>query len=105
MNLDHSVYPDLDFPPENLSTVEDRADYVQRVCSQWDYGLVPEPDTVALFAKWKDVFDAFPLPHSAAYHTFRMLLGWEAVEGRILRATYQIYDLKEGRTDPCVNWV
>ena len=48
MNLDHSVYPDLDSPPEDLITAEDRADYVQRVCSHWDYGLVPEPDTVAV---------------------------------------------------------
>ena len=97
----HSLYPDLDSPPDELKTAEERADYVQRVCGQWDYGLVPEPETFRLLSRWKDVFDAFPLPHSAAYHAFRSGFGWEPVPGHSLRATYEIYDLQEGRTDPC----
>lgn len=105
MNLDQSVYPDFDVPPDGLPTPEARADYVHRICSQWDYGIVPEPETFGLLAAWKDVFDAFPVRHSPAYHAFRMLFRWEPVEGRVLRATYEIYDLKEGRTDPCVNWI
>lgn len=105
MQLDHSVYPDLDSPPEQLAAPADRADYLHRICCQWDYGLVPEPRTFALLRAWKDVFDAFPVRHSAAYHAFRWLFGWEPVEGRVLRATYQLYDLREERADPCENWI
>jgi hypothetical protein len=39
MKLDQSVYPDLDQPPlgpGGLASFEDRADYLQRVCAQWD---------------------------------------------------------------------
>ncbi|MBI4328183.1 MAG: hypothetical protein HY674_23380 [Chloroflexi bacterium] len=105
MKLDHSVYPDLDEPPSDLPTPEAKADYVHRICAQWDYGIVPETETFALLRQWKEIFDRFPLGHSAAYHTFRFLFGWEPVAGRALRASYEIDDLKEGRTDPCVNWI
>lgn len=105
MILDHSVYPDLEVPPADLKTPEEKADYVQRICAQWDYGIIPEPETFILFARWKEIFDRFPLRHSAAYHAFRFLLGWEPVTGRALRASYEIDDLKEGRVDPCVNWI
>jgi hypothetical protein len=83
---------------------EEQADYVHRVSAQWDYGIVPEPETFQLFRQWKEVFDRFPMRHSAAFHSFRSLFGWEAVGGRALRAGYEIDDLKEGRTDPCALW-
>lgn len=105
MKLDHSVYPDLDRPPQDLPTPVEKADYLERVCAHWDYGILPEPETVALLAGWKEIFDRFPMRHSAAYHTFRFLFGWEAVPGRVLRAGYEIDDLNEGRTDPCANWI
>lgn len=105
MPLDHSVYPDLDRPPDELATLEARGDYLHRVCGSWDYGIVPEPQTLALLSQWKDVFDAFPVRHSAAYHALRRLFGWDPVPGHTLRATYEIYDLQEGRTDPCADWI
>jgi hypothetical protein len=37
----------------------------------WDFHILPEPATFELFSKWQDVFDAFPLPTSFAYHAFR----------------------------------
>src|SRR5438128_691001 len=46
--LDHSVYPDMDNPPALLETVEAQADYVHRICSAWDYGVHPEPETFTL---------------------------------------------------------
>jgi len=104
MKLDHSVYPELDAPPRevtDLTTPEAKADYVQRICAQWDYGIIPERTTFQLFAQWRDVFDRSPLPHSAAYHTFRFWFGWNPVPGRALRAGYELDDLREGRTDPC----
>lgn len=105
MKLDHSVYPDLDSPPRELATPEEKADYLHRICGQWDYGIVPEPETFAQFAQWKDIFDRFPVRHSAAYHTFRFLFGWNPIAGQSLRAGYELDDLKEGRSDPCANWI
>ena len=105
MNLDHSVYPEVEVPPDELPGPAARADYLHRICCQWDYGIVPDRSTFALLAHWKEVFEAFPVRHSAAYHTFRMLYGWEPVEGRLLRATYELYDLMEGRTDPCGTFI
>ena len=101
MKLDQSVYPDCDCPPDTLETPGDRADYLHRICGLWDYGIVPEPGTFELLRGWKDVFDAFPVPHSAAYHAFRSIFHWKPVEGHVLRPVYRIYDLKEGRSDPC----
>ena len=76
MYIDHSVYPDLDEPPESLSTPEAQADYVQRICAAWDFYIHPEPETFELFSRWKDVFDHFPLLASPAYHAFRAWFGW-----------------------------
>lgn len=84
-----------------LETKEPGSDSRRRAGGQWDYGIVPEPDTFQLLAQWQEVFDRFPLPHSAAYHTFRFWFGWEPVPGRALRAGYELDDLREGRTDPC----
>ena len=105
MKIDQMVYPEIDSPPKALHTLLDRADYVHRICANWDYGILPESDTIAQFAEWREVFDRFPLGHSAAYHAFRFLYHWEPIQGRSLRAAYEIDDLREGRADPCANWV
>ncbi len=104
--LDHSVYPDLDELPAHLAAPEDRADYVHRICSAWDYGVHPDPETFALFSGWKDIFDRYPVLTSPAYHAFRAWFRWESmafpagVPGPTLR--YQILDRLEGRdVDPC----
>jgi hypothetical protein len=44
MTLDHSVYPDIDNPPDDLPTPEDKAEYVHRICSAFDFGIFPERD-------------------------------------------------------------
>jgi hypothetical protein len=107
MKLDHSVYPDLDPDqlPTELTGDQAKADYVHRICSQWDYGIVPDEETFELFHRWKSVFDRLPVGHSPAYHAFRAWFGWKAVPARLLRATYEFDDLKEGRTDPCEGWI
>jgi hypothetical protein len=107
VTLDHSVYPDLDPPPADLPTLADKADYVHRVCSAFDFGIFPEPDDWLLFAGWREVFDRFPLPHSPAYHTFRTRYGWPAVQRRIhgLTPAWKAADLREGREDPCEHMV
>lgn len=77
MYIDHSIYPDLDAPPDQLDSIWDKADYLQRICAAWDFYIMPEPETFELLSAWKHVFDRFPLVASPAYHTFRDLFGWE----------------------------
>ena len=59
--IDQSVYPDLDQPPAVLETPEAKADYVDRICGAWDFGVYPEQATFDLFAQWRDIFDKFPI--------------------------------------------
>jgi len=104
--IDHSVYPDLDELPETFETMEARADYVHRVCSAWDYGVHPEPETFALLERWREVFDQFPVVTSPGYHAFRSWFGWSsvAVPANITGPTprYLILDrLEERGPDPC----
>jgi hypothetical protein len=104
--IDHSVYLDLADPPDVLETMEERADYVHRICCAWDFHVHPEPETFELFSQWKEVFDRFPIPTSPAYHAFRAWFGWEPVNpvpglpGPI--PLYQHLDRLEDRPeDPC----
>jgi hypothetical protein len=110
MYLDHSVYPDLDEPPDELVTDEQKADYVERICAAWDFDVFPEPETFRLLAGWREIFDRYPLPHSPAYHTFRRSFGWPDVpfpeHPVAVRATYEVLDRAEGRgPDPCEGMV
>ena len=60
--LDLTVYPDLDSPPTELVEPGERADYVHRICSAWDFGIVPERRTFDLFRGWRTTFDRYPIP-------------------------------------------
>jgi hypothetical protein len=107
MILDHSVYPDVSPPPDDLPTIEDRMDYVHRICSAFDFGIFPEETDWELFAGWKDVFDRFPMLDSPGWHTFRSWYGWEPVPHtqRLGTPAWKGDDLREGRTDPCEEMV
>jgi hypothetical protein len=103
MDLDLTVYPDLENPPTELTTNEDRADYVARICGAWDFGVFPTPATFMLFEEWRDIFDRFPLVDSPAYATFRMLNNWPPIPGgRVMLADYE--RMEPGRIDPCVSF-
>ena len=103
MHLDHSVYPELESPPETLPSAADKADYVHRICAAFDFGVFPEPNDWTLFAGWQSIFDAFPLPDSPAYHTFRQWFGWPPVPRGTCGLTppWAVQDRREGHTDPC----
>jgi len=60
--IDHSVYPDLDVPPDELLSAEQRAEYVHRICAAWDFGTLPERETFRLFRDWRSIFDRFVSP-------------------------------------------
>jgi hypothetical protein len=106
MIIDQSVYPDRE-PPATLSSLEDRADYMQRICAAFDFGIFPEQADWETFAGWRDVFDRFPLLDSPVYHTFRRWYGWEPlpVQQRLGIPPWKVADLHEGRIDPCEEMV
>lgn len=104
--VDGSLYPDQASPPLDLMTVEERADYLHRVCAAWDFHVHPEPATFALLAGWRDVFDRFPAPLSPAYHALRAYFGWPPLPNPVglegPEPRYVALDRLEGRgADPC----
>lgn len=106
MNVDQSVYPDVDHPPRILETIEEKADYVHRVCAAWDMLVLPTPETFDLFSTWRAVFDSHPIATSPGYHAFRASFGWPPVNypPGISPPTphYVRRDRLEGRgADPC----
>src|ERR1022692_1159174 len=79
MNIDHSLYPDLDESelPSELSTQEDQADYIHRFCSSWDfYGFPPTKETLEGMQGWREAFERFPILQSPAYCALCELLGF-----------------------------
>jgi hypothetical protein len=100
--IDFSVYPDLNHDAE-FADDGDRADYVMRVCAAWDFGVTPERVTLELFCGWRDVFDAYPLPRSPAYHAFRALFRWSPLDipESPLATRWERSDAREQREDPC----
>ena len=106
MHIDESLYPELDQPPEDLPDDFAKADYVHRVCTAWDFGIMPDRATFDLFAAWKAVFDRFPVSTSPAYHALRAGFGWEPVPWpsgvRSPTPRWEHQDRIEGRdADPC----
>jgi hypothetical protein len=100
--LDGSVYPDQD-PPDDLVTESQKADYMHRVVTAFDHGVVPDEPTLELLSRFRDVFDKYPLNASPGYHALRCLFGWESVERLPFfdEPTYLKFDRIEGRTDGC----
>ncbi len=99
--IDHSVYPDVAHG-DDFEDDFDRADYLHRVCTSWDFGVPPEHYTVTLLRGWRTVFDRFPVSASPAYHAFRAHFGWSAVPMDLCLSTanWEMLDALEGRDDP-----
>ncbi|NJM40289.1 MAG: hypothetical protein HC853_05760 [Anaerolineae bacterium] len=70
--LDGSLYPDVE-PPDELTTFEERVDFVARLCGAWDFGILPDMVTVREVQRreWRDVVDACQLLASPTYHLLR----------------------------------
>lgn len=70
MELDYSLYPDLEeseWPSQPL-TLEEKADYIHRLCSSWDfYGFAPDRETLQELAHWGEALVCFPILQSPAY--------------------------------------
>jgi hypothetical protein len=70
--LDGALYPDTE-PPDALWGLTERVDFIARLCAAWDYGLLPEPETVTEVrrAEWREAVDACRLVTSPTYHLLR----------------------------------
>ena len=76
--IDATLYPDTD-PPASLDTLVERVDFVARLCAQWDFGILPDPETIAEIRRpeWRPAIEACKLLTSPTYHLVRR---WHALE-------------------------
>jgi hypothetical protein len=70
--IDASLYPDTD-PPETIEDLGTRVDFIVRLCAAWDFGLLPDPETVDEIRQpeWRAAVDAAALLTSPVYHLLR----------------------------------
>lgn len=70
--LDGALYPDVDVP-HALETLPERVDFLARLCAAWDFGLLPDTDTIAEIRReyWGPAVEACRLLTSPAYHLLR----------------------------------
>lgn len=67
--IDGALYPDVE-PPRRLRTLADRIDFIARLCAAWDFGILPEWETVMEVRRksWRLVVEACRLLTSPTYH-------------------------------------
>ncbi|GIK39508.1 MAG: hypothetical protein BroJett011_33410 [Chloroflexota bacterium] len=70
--IDGSLYPDTE-TPARLETLGDRVDFLARLCAAWDFGLLPDRETIQAIrsAEWREAVEACQLLTSPAYHLLR----------------------------------
>ena len=70
--LDGALYPDTR-PPDGLHTLSERIDFMARLCTAWDFGLLPDPQVIAEVrrAKWREAVDECRQLTSPSYHLLR----------------------------------
>ncbi len=70
--VDGTLYPDT-APPEALTTLAERVDFIARLCAAWDFGLLPDWETVMEVRKesWRPAVEACRLLTSPTYHLLR----------------------------------
>ena len=75
--IDGTLYPDTE-PPTELNSLSERVDFLARLCAAWDFGLLPNAETVAEIRQlgWCPAVDACRLLTSPAYHLLRR---WHAL--------------------------
>jgi hypothetical protein len=97
--IDGSLYPDVDVP-ETLDSVEEKIDFIARLCGAWDFGILPEPETAAEIRKpeWQQAVEETRMLSSIAYHLLRF---WH----RLPKLPYLGTFPPEIRDDPSLNFV
>ena len=97
--IDGTLYPDTE-PPTEITTLEERIDFLARLCSAWDFGLLPELETVAEIRcpVWREAVYACQLLTSPTYHLVRT---WH----RLPEAPYLGQELAYIRDDPNLAYI
>ena len=97
--LDGSLYPDVDVP-NTLQTLPERVDFLARLCSAWDFGLLPGADTISEIRRedWRPAVEACHLLTSPAYHLLRR---WHS----LAPLSYLGQQIALIRDDPCLSRV
>jgi hypothetical protein len=59
--------------PTSLDSLSERVDFLARLCAAWDFGVLPEWETVAEIRRpsWQEAVDQCRLLTSPAYHLLR----------------------------------
>ena len=70
--IDGSLYPD-GAAPTSVERLEDRVDFLARLCGAWDFGILPDQVTVEEIRQpaWREAADACRLLTSPSYHLLR----------------------------------
>ena len=78
--IDGALYPDTPVP-DQIRTLPDRVDFLARLCSAWDFGLLPDRKTVEeiRLSSWREAVEATQLLTSPSYHLVRTWHGLPAL--------------------------
>lgn len=97
--LDGALYPDVEVP-DTLDTISDRVDFLARLCPAWDFGLLPDVDTITVVRRqdWRPAVEACRLLTSPSYHLLRRWHGLSPLP-------YLGQQMALIRDDPCLSWV
>jgi hypothetical protein len=70
--IDGTLYPDTN-TPDRMESLSDRVDFLARLCSAWDFGILPYPETIQEIRsdQWRESVDACRLLTSPSYHLLR----------------------------------
>ncbi|MEK9164151.1 MAG: hypothetical protein AAB342_02225 [Chloroflexota bacterium] len=70
--IDGTLYPDTT-PPDTLAALADKVDFISRLCSAWDFGVLPDWDTLVEIRQetWRQAVDDCRLLTSPTYHLLR----------------------------------
>ena len=70
--VDGALYPDVE-PPDQIVTLADQIDFIARLCAAWDFGLLPDWDTLIEIRReaWVPAVDTCQLLTSPTYHLLR----------------------------------
>lgn len=78
--IDGSLYPD-EPPPGALRTLPEKVDFLARLCSAWDFGILPDADTLREIRRraWRVAVEKCRLLTSPTYHLVRRWHGLPAL--------------------------
>ncbi len=70
--IDGSLYPD-EPPPAVVQSLAQRVDYLARLCSAWDFGILPDGETLREIRRrrWRQAVNQCRLLTSPTYHLVR----------------------------------